>query len=43
MGLFLKVGAIFSTREYWIGVEGALPIIMVVLLILVLIYTTLEG
>ena len=43
MGLFLKVGAIFLQGILGIGVEGALPIIMVVLLILVLIYTTLGG
>ena len=44
MGLFLKVGAIFLQGILGIGEVGmALPIIMVVLLILVLIYTTLGG
>ena len=44
MGLFLKVGAIFLQGILEIGeVSMALPIIMVVLLILVLIYTTLGG
>ena len=44
MGLFLKVGAIFLQGILGIGeVSMALPIIMVVLLILVLIYTTLGG
>ena len=44
MGLFLKVGAIFLQGIFGIGEVGmALPIIMVVLLILVLIYTTLGG
>ena len=44
MGLFLKVGAIFLQGILGIGEVGmALPIIMIVLLILVLIYTTLGG
>ncbi len=44
MGLFLKVGAIFLQGILGIGEVGmGLPIIMVVLLILVLIYTTLGG
>ena len=44
MGLFLKVGAIFLQGILGIGEVGmALPIIMVLLLILVLIYTTLGG
>ena len=44
MGLFLKVGAIFLQGILGIGEVGmALPIIMVILLILVLIYTTLGG
>ena len=44
MGLFLKVGAIFLQGILGIGEVGmALPIIMIILLILVLIYTTLGG
>ena len=44
MGLFLKVGAIFLKGILRIGEVGmALPIIMIILLILVLIYTTLGG
>ena len=44
MGLFLKVGAIFVQGILGIGDTGlALPVIMIVLLILVLFYTTLGG
>ena len=44
MGLFLKVGAIFVQGILGISDTGlALPVIMIVLLILVLFYTTLGG
>ena len=44
MGLFLKVGAIFIQGIFGIDSSGAtLPIIMIILLIMVLIYTMLGG
>tara|TARA_B100002052_G_scaffold92504_1_gene85193 strand:- start:13356 stop:14819 length:1464 start_codon:yes stop_codon:yes gene_type:complete len=44
MGLFLKVGAIFIQGIFGIDPSGAtLPIIMIILLIMVLVYTMLGG
>ena len=44
MGLFLKVGAIFIQGIFGIDSSGAtLPIIMIILLIMVLVYTMLGG